>query len=149
MAKTLPNDTPFREYKIYGPYLHSKMNRHMVFLIHLVTKKRTSMSYARYLMCVAQKRWLNFNEEIDHIDDNRLNNDLSNLQILTPKDNRVKNSRGRTMVTLSCPNCKIPFTRERRKTHLVQGGNPSSCSRRCGGILSIQTFKARRRSSVG
>lgn len=51
---------------------------------------RSTVSYARYLMAVKLGRFLTDQEEVDHIDDNRTNDDINNLQILTPKQNREK-----------------------------------------------------------
>lgn len=89
------------------------------------------MTYARYLMCMHEGRWLGPDEHVDHIDDNKLNDVIENLQILTKSENSKKNSPGRTMVTLVCPACNEEFTKERRQTHIVKGGKPTVCSRKC------------------
>lgn len=47
-------------------------------------KKKIFISYSRYLMCVKEGRILSKNEEVDHIDNNKTNDDPSNLQIITP-----------------------------------------------------------------
>jgi hypothetical protein len=90
------------------------------------------MTYARYLLCVREGRWLTPDEEADHMDDDYMNDDPSNLQILTPDANKRKSARGVTLVQLICPGCDKSFERERRQTHLVKGGRfPTSCSRKC------------------
>ena len=51
---------------------------------------RSTVSYARYLMSVKLGRFLTDQEEVDHIDNNKTNDDPNNLQILTPEQNREK-----------------------------------------------------------
>jgi hypothetical protein len=121
---------PFQGYKVYGPYLHKHIDRRMIFLVS--KDHRTSMSYARYLLCIKEGRILGKDEQADHIDNNRLNDDIDNLQILSPKENTLKNRKTAAMVTLVCPRCGDSFTKKRKDTHLVKGGNPSCCSRSCG-----------------
>lgn len=44
---------------------------------------RTTTSYARYLISVVNGRYLTEDEEVDHIDNDCTNDEISNLQILT------------------------------------------------------------------
>lgn len=98
----------------------------------LVSKEnRTTISYARYLMSVHLGRKLKKIETVDHINGDKLNDSLENLQILSNEDNIKKSARGKTMATLKCPVCLNLFTKEKRQTHLVKGGNPTCCSRNC------------------
>lgn len=137
MAKILPNDPPFGDYRVYGPYLGRKGSRQQR-MVTLVGNPSTTMTYARYLLCVREARWLGADEEADHIDDNHLNDDPSNLQVLTPDANKRKSARGLTMVQLICPGCGDYFERERRQTHLVKGGKfPTSCSRKCAKMVQF------------
>lgn len=46
--------------------------------------------YARYLLCVSLGRELGPDECVDHIDENRFNDDISNLQVLSRSDNAKK-----------------------------------------------------------
>ena len=79
----------FEPYLLYDPVLHKKENRYYVYLINPFNKKdRTSTSYARYLFSVKLGRRLSSTEEVDHIDNNKLNDELSNLQVLSPEKNR-------------------------------------------------------------
>jgi hypothetical protein len=118
-------------YKIYGPY---GSRRKMVALVS--PGHRTTMSYARHLMSVSIGRELTADEEVDHIDDDCTNDVIGNLQILTPAQNKAKQDRLRrekSLVTLTCPQCKEDFTRPRRYTKLRSGspGGESCCSRSC------------------
>jgi len=97
------------------------------------------MSYARYLMAVSLGRELTPEEQVDHIDNDKLNDDLSNLQILTIAENNQKYRKQagitQTMLMLICPNCKDAFSRRNGNTHLAKGGVFTACSRHCSGVI--------------
>lgn len=103
---------PFEGYVVYGPYLHKGMNRRMINLVSKVD--RTTISYAKYLMSMKLGRWLSAEEEVDHIDDDTLNDSIDNLQILTRDENVAKYNATRqvTMLTLTCGWCGESFERE-------------------------------------
>ncbi len=96
---------------------------------YIVTK-----SLARYQMSVKLGRILAKEETVDHIDGDKTNDQIGNLQILTMQENIRKSASGRSMVTLICPHCYNPFTREVRQTHLVKGGTQTFCSRHCSAV---------------
>ena len=97
---------------------------------------KTSTSYARYLMSCKLGRYLNSDEVVDHIDDDKLNDCLSNYQILTTRENNAK-GRSRTHRTLICPVCNEAFTKEARQVdHKIASGKTPTCSRTCGGKWS-------------
>lgn len=83
-------DYPFSEEYAYAYVLTYKDNRRHVCLVDSTMTKRKSISYARYLMCVKEGRILGPNEEVDHIDNDKTNDSIDNLQILTPEQNRAK-----------------------------------------------------------
>ena len=96
---------------------------------------RTTISYAKYLMVVHLGQDIPEGYEVDHIDNDSTNDILSNLQILTEEEHRIKTGKhntGRTIVTLTCPICGTVFEREKRQ---VKVANPK-CSRRCNGLSS-------------
>lgn len=132
MAKLLPSIKPFENWKIYGPYLgtkgRSKYKRRFVTLKS--DNKTTTMAYARYLVCVREGRWLDINEEVDHIDENCLNDEIDNLQILSHAENVAKSGSGIAMVELKCPWCNCLFLKEKRRMS-YKGKYPPSCSRSC------------------
>lgn len=102
---------------------------------------RSTTSYARYLLSVNQKRYLKDTEHVDHIDEDKTNNSLSNLQILTQKENNSKAAKfkGRMLVEIKCPSCNSLFTRRKGNTQLVSSlkGKITCCSRKCSySILS-------------
>ena len=95
---------------------------------------RSSTQYARYLMAVYLKRYLKPEEHIDHIDNDKTNDSLSNLQILSLHENNIKTHK-KPDIRLVCPICKNVFTRSctqlRGKKHLINT-NTLCCSRSCG-----------------
>jgi hypothetical protein len=74
---------------------------------------RSSTQYARYLVAVKLGRYLSEKEHVDHIDNDKTNDEVSNLQILTLAENNKKEGqrKGKEMVRLICPNCKNEFNR--------------------------------------
>ena len=62
-------------------------------------------------MSVTLKRYLTNQEHVDHIDNDKTNDSISNLQILTPKENNQKSFlKGETLLDFICPICKKEFT---------------------------------------
>ena len=79
---------PFNDYA--GYLVINPEGRKNICLIPLdKTKKRTTISYARYLVSVNEKRILSKKEQVDHIDGNKTNDVISNLQILSAKENTM------------------------------------------------------------
>lgn len=52
--------------------------------------KRTSTAYARYLLACHLGRFLKREEHVDHIDNDKSNDEIGNLQLLSPEENRSK-----------------------------------------------------------
>ena len=125
-------EPPFEEYRLYGPTFHKGEGRNYIFLV-VDSKNRTTISYARYLMSVHLGRVLKKNEHVDHIDNDKTNDVIENLQILSPDENTKKSGTGEMMVILKCPWCMETFEKRRGKTFLSKGGTYSACSRSCSG----------------
>jgi hypothetical protein len=96
------------------------------------------MTYARYLYTVTYGS-IPSGYEVDHIDGNRKNDTIENLQLLTKSQNISKaKSDPRTVnqkesVELTCPHCKISFVRKKSSTFLSPNkGKLTFCSRNCG-----------------
>lgn len=73
----------YNDYLIYGPYDHN--NRLRLVMVNKVTGKKTSISYAKYLMEVHLGRYLKSDETVDHIDNDYTNNHISNLRGIIKK----------------------------------------------------------------
>lgn len=126
---------PYDKYYLYVIF-HNKEKRRYANLIPIdknLGLKRKTMSYARYLMSVKECRILNKDEHIDHKDNDKTNDDINNLQILTLKENNIKEAkrRGKKIVVLKCPNCGKIFERRKGNTHLVKNGIYTGCCRKC------------------
>lgn len=129
-------DGPFKGRRVYGPYLDNTSGRKYVRIIWIRRCAHyKTMSYARYLMSLEVGRELTEKETVDHVDGDYTNDDISNLEIVSLQTNIKRAAKGRTFVTLECPECKTAFTREKRQTHLGKGknykGSPTACSRSC------------------
>lgn len=102
------------------------------------TKIRKTYSYAKYLMCVKLGRILSRDEQVDHIDGNKLNDDLLNLQILSVVDNMrkmvIETGKSAKLYKFVCPICGKEFTRDARNSQWkLKKGMNIHCSRSCGG----------------
>ena len=77
------------------------------------------------------ERFLSVTEHVDHIDNDKTNDDLSNLQILTPLENHHKEHLGKKVfIDFICPVCNKEFNLEKRQSHR----NNPTCCRACGRI---------------
>lgn len=131
---------------------HSGSTRDTVFIIGENVFKHTQ--YSRYLMETYLKRFLTKNEEVDHINSNPNDNSISNLQILSPIENKLKmylcseniRSSGMNVRELICPVCKKHFIRKEKtinvciKYRKMNNGIKDEgicCSKSCGHIRYI------------
>lgn len=127
---------PYDDYYLYVIY-HKGEGRRYACLVSIKEgkKKRKTISYARYLMSVKEGRILNPNEHVDHKDNNKMNDSIDNLQILTLSENNKKEGKrhGKAMVELKCPNCGVIFSRRKGNTHLVNSRKAAytSCCKKC------------------
>ena len=112
---------------------------------------RSTVSFARYLMSVKLGRFLTDQEEVDHIDDNKTNDDPNNLQILTPEQNREKQrlhyiNNVQQKFDLACPYCGKDFTLTERDMkmrfdyfHKNNGSGLIYCSSSCNAKYNSDT----------
>ena len=125
-------------YKVY----HKKEGRYMMCIIK-PNGDRTTTSYARYKMSVHLKRFLLETEHVDHKDEDKTNDNILNLQILTQAQNNQKHvlesNKSTKMIELICPVCGTYFERtpQRVRFKINQGKEPT-CSRTCGAIWGHQ-----------
>lgn len=136
--KRVNAEFPYDDYWLYIVY-HRKENRRMANLVSKTDNSiRTTISYARYLISVHLKRILERNEHVDHIDNNKMNDELCNLQILSPEENKLKQEIHNSIVnpksvTLKCSSCGILFEYPARnhRFHSKHGQQKFHCSRKC------------------
>jgi len=125
--------------KYNGPYLRSDGRQHMTYFHK---GKKTSISYAKYLMEQHLKRKLTIKEVVHHKDGNPLNNVFSNLEIKT----RAKHSSDHVFKypeknELQCFWCKRIFIINRkqmsnRMRESRRGKKGPFCSKSCRGKYS-------------
>lgn len=94
---------------------------------------RLTISYAKYLYTSHYKCDIPKGEEIDHINGDKTDDRIENLQKISKAYNIKKDRKGQEMLMLKCPVCGVEFLFPRR--NLSTHPNPC-CSRRCGGIKS-------------
>lgn len=120
------------------------INRHtsgrkIVHLVNKSTEQRLTTSYARYIMSTHVWRLLLDDEEVDHIDDNFLNDDISNLQTISVKENLSKQHKFsfKSYVLIWCPYCKKVFSRRLGRTQLVpcHKNRISCCTKECSYLI--------------
>ena len=134
--KRVVAEYPYNNYYLYIVF-HKNEGRRYANLIPIDGSsglKRKTISYARYLMSVKEGRILNENEHVDHKDNNKIHDDISNLQILSPRENNIKEAkrRGLKMVVLKCPYCGTIFEKRKRDTFLQNNKRRyNACSRKC------------------
>ena len=93
----------------------------------------TSMSYAKYLYTSYYKCDISKEDQIDHINGDKMDDRIENLQIILQHYNNLKDKKHKEMVECICPICGTHFLLEKR--NLPFKNNPC-CSRKCGGIKS-------------
>jgi len=122
---------PFQNFKIYK-YFNHQQERWYVELVN--RNNRHWMLLSRYRMSVKLGRILTDDEEVDHKDDNKQNDEIENLQLLTGIENKQKAiKRVEEIVTLICPICNRTFQRKSHSVrHKINNGKEPCCSRRCG-----------------
>lgn len=126
--------------RVYGPYLSSTGKRRIVILVH-DDGTRTTMSNARWVLSQHLGRALGPDEEADHIDGDTLNDDISNLQVLSPLENVRKSAKPVEMVEFSCPMCGERASRPARRVRHNQGAQGKRgpfCSRRCARLDQLR-----------
>ena len=126
-------ESPFK-YKWKKAYLRTSKDLRKRVELYNSHSDRSTISYARYLLSVSLGRELLGIEEVDHIDGDRSNDDLSNLQILTKKEHSIKTTmedRSQDYVLFTCPVCFSLFVM-RSGLAASRALNPK-CSRSCNG----------------
>ncbi len=78
-------------------------------------------------------RVLEKNEVVHHKDENKHNNQIDNLELMTSSEHaKLHSPVGRAYVQLVCAYCGVGFQREKRQTKYSK----SLCSRRCNALYN-------------
>ena len=141
IMKRVIAEYPYNDYYLYVVF-HKNEGRQYANLIPIDESsglKRKTISYARYLMSVKEGRILNEDEHVDHKDDDKTNDDINNLQILSLRENNIKEAkrRGLKMVVLKCPYCGTIFEKRKRDSFLQNNRlRYNACSKHCAAKFS-------------
>lgn len=104
---------------------------------------RTIISYARYLYGVKLGYEVPAEYEVDHRDNDRTNDDINNLQLLTQEENRLKQEWWVTLMVVQwhiipCDYCKELFyiTQREINNKIAQNVTSLCCSKKCSNALA-------------
>lgn len=114
-------------------YININKEPRRVATLRKPSEEMHSMSYAKYLYTSYYEIDIPEGEQVDHINGDKMDDRIENLQVISGTYNRQKDHKRKEMIILICPVCKEEFLFEKR--NLSSHPNPC-CSRRCGGIKS-------------
>ena len=135
-------ELPFKD-KWRSGYLQIHPSGRKYVCLFNTRKDRSLISYARYLLSVQLGRNLTKDEFADHKDEDKTNDEISNLQVLTREENnrksrewQEKNGRIHRKVILDCPVCLNTFTKSvRAVSSRLKHRKPITCSTACSKAL--------------
>jgi len=135
----IENKYPYKDYRVYGIY-ETHEGRQFVIVIS-PQGKRTTVSYAKYLIEIKYGRKLAPDETVHHIDGNPKNNDYSNLQVITRSEHAKRDVHRLKPKTFRCPMCGKTFSLSGKKLHDAilnrkYGRAGPFCSKKCAGRYS-------------
>ena len=115
-----------------GDYLYAKVADH---------PKATKKGYVLMHRVVMENylgRYLNDNEIVHHVNEDKKDNRIENLISMTHSEHTALHAAvGRAMENLVCPECSKEFSREKRNTYLTKKMYINTfCSRSCNGKYS-------------
>jgi len=119
-------EEPYKSIWKCGYLVINKEDRKHV-LLYNTQKDRTTISYARYLLSCNLRRFLLAEEHVDHINNDKTDDRIDNLQVLSQRDNNTKSARGTKMYDFTCSKCGSIF--KLRHKNLL--GTRKFCSREC------------------
>ena len=115
--------------------------------IHLIksghNRERKCIAYAKYLWISHHKMNVPEGYQVDHINNDKTDDRIENLQILTKRDNIRKSHPHPKLVIINCPICGKEFQFPARNLPFKK--NPC-CSFACGRIKASQTLQRRHKS---
>lgn len=132
MKQQISSYYKYKGYKDVYVITHKKDLRKIA-VLRDINNKLSSTPYAKYLYTSYYKCDIDSENQVDHINGNKTDDRIENLQVISAKYNAIKDHKRKEMVVLTCPVCKEEFLFQKR--NLSSHPNPC-CSRKCGGIKS-------------
>ena len=123
----------YYKHKVKAAYVVTNPEPRRVCVMVYWDGTKHSMSYAKYLYTSFYCCDIPKGEEIDHINGDKMDDRIENLQRISKEYNMLKDKEGKKMVERICPVCGTKFIYP--ECNLSTHPNPC-CSRRCGGIKS-------------
>lgn len=103
------------------------------------------MSYAKYLYTSHYACSVPEGYEVDHINGDKMDDRVENLQIINGTYNRQKDKKIAEKVVKVCPICGCEFLMDKR---IEKFRNNPTCSRQCGNIKKSQTLFNRMKYNI-
>lgn len=124
-------EEPYKSIYKRGYLRLNNQGRQVVDLV-IDNDNRTTTSYARYLMSVKLGYIVSDDFEVDHIDNDKTNDDINNLQLLSPLENKIKDTEYRDIF---CDCCGKVFSLSIGEVNkrMNSGTSKIFCSRSCNG----------------
>lgn len=113
-------------------YLNVNSEGRKTLTLYNSPKDRSSTQYARYLLAIKLKRFLTSKEQADHKDEDKTNDSITNLQILSKLEN-IRKQKAKPKIQCICPICKTTFLSTKQRLH-KKTTITKCCSRKCGYI---------------
>jgi hypothetical protein len=134
---------PFKSLWRNGYLVTNPENRRNVCLVNSDVD-RTTISYARYLMSVKLGYLVPHGLEVDHIDNDKTNDVIENLQLLTQQENSDKNNKLNIIYySFTCCICKNIFQLTGKQLGQRRDKTNPTCSKVCGYKKVSDTLKAK------
>lgn len=124
--------------RVYGPYKRKNDGREHVILI-FDNGVRKTVSYPKYLVEKRTEKYLRKNETVDHLNDDFMNNDKSNVRTITRSKHASNDAIRLEEQTFVCPQCNTQFVLKSRKlSDAIQNRKKHRkagpfCTRNCAG----------------
>ena len=125
---------PFENFNCYKVF-HKGMGRWQVCLHDPKSGKRRTILLSKFVLSCSLGRILGPDEQVDHKDQDKTNDVLSNLEIVTSRENnrRYRAANPKVMFSHICPMCGAAFQREKQRSYsFMLTGKTPNCSKRCG-----------------
>lgn len=121
-------------------YVTTNKEQRRIVTLRKPNGEATTTSYAKYLYTSFHKCDVDSNDNVDHINGDKTDDRIENLQVISKDYNIKKDHKVKEMVLLRCPVCgeEFVFPKKDLSTHK----NPC-CSMKCGNKKKSQTLLER------